>query len=72
LEERAKRRRNQNISDLDIKAVMDNLQKRDHEDETRKASPLIISNDVIVIDTSHLSISEVVDKVIAIIRGSDA
>jgi len=42
----------------------DEIAARDYADSSRLASPLIISRDAYVIDTSHLTIEEVVDEII--------
>jgi len=45
---------------------------RDRIDSTRKASPLMIAPDAVVVDTSGLAVPDVVAKVIAIIDGTTA
>jgi cytidylate kinase len=45
------------------------LQERDLRDRTRAASPLVPAEDAVVIDSSHLSIDEVVDKIEELVRG---
>jgi cytidylate kinase len=42
----------------------DEIAARDHADFSRLASPLIVADDALVIDTSHLTIEEVVGKII--------
>jgi len=44
------------------------LQERDLRDRTRVASPLFPAGDAIIIDSSHLSIDEVVDEVEELVR----
>ena len=44
--------------------VLEDMSRRDHLDSTRKASPLTIPDDAHVIDTSDLTIEEVVDAVV--------
>lgn len=44
------------------------LQERDLRDRTRAASPLIPADDAVIIDSSQLSIDQVVDKVEALVR----
>ncbi|MCL1601196.1 MAG: (d)CMP kinase [Actinomycetia bacterium] len=41
------------------------IEARDHADSTRKASPLRPADDALIIDTSELTIDEVVDRIIA-------
>ena len=46
----------------------DEITLRDHADFSRSVSPLVIAEDADVIDTSHLTIEEVVDKIRARLR----
>jgi cytidylate kinase len=70
-EERASRRYNQlkeigihaNLSDL-----VQELKERDRRDEERTHAPLKPAEDAICIDTDHLTIDEVVEKVMVEIR----
>ena len=59
-EVRAARRRGQGIDD--------DLEKRDAADSGRAASPLMVAEDAVVIDTSELAIPDVVAKVIESLR----
>jgi cytidylate kinase len=43
----------------------DEIKMRDHADSSRPVSPLIIAQDAHVIDTSHLTIEEVVNEIVA-------
>lgn len=45
------------------------IEARDHADSTRTASPLRPADDATVIDTSELSIEEVVESIISIVEG---
>ena len=47
-----------------IEGIHDDLIKRDTIDSARKASPLIISDEAFVIDTSQMSLDEVVNEVL--------
>lgn len=51
-----------NASELD--SVLDDLKVRDHKDSTRNHSPLIKAKDALVIDTTYLTINEVIDKIV--------
>jgi CMP/dCMP kinase len=44
------------------------LQERDLRDRTRATSPLVPAEDAVIIDSSHLSIDQVVDKVEELVR----
>ena len=71
VEERAQRRLKQ-LHDNGIAGILsqtlEEVQKRDERDASRKHSPLIASKDALVIDTSNLTINEVVAKVMAIVK----
>jgi CMP/dCMP kinase len=43
----------------------DEIAMRDHADSSRLVSPLVIARDAHVIDTSHLTIDDVVNLIIA-------
>jgi len=43
----------------------DEIAIRDHDDVSRAVSPLVIAADAYVIDTSHVTIEQVVSKIIA-------
>ena len=47
---------------------MFDLKQRDKYDKNRKYSPLVISDDAIIIDTSDLNIEEQVNKIVKIIN----
>lgn len=66
VEERAKRRYDENISKgiaTDFAQLKDEIQHRDLLDSTRKESPLKQAKDAILVDTTGLSIEEVVAKI---------
>ncbi len=66
-EERAKRRHQQlmdNGLDGNIAALFQDIQQRDERDMNRSDSPLCPAEDAMIIDTTHLSIDEVLEKVI--------
>jgi len=71
LSERVKRRhkqlKGQGIS-ISIDALFRDMAKRDERDANRKVSPLTPADDATVVDCSTLSIAEVVDKVLGILR----
>ncbi|MCK6618226.1 MAG: (d)CMP kinase [Cyclobacteriaceae bacterium] len=49
---------------VDLDSVIENIQERDRIDTTRLESPLRKAPDSIVIDTTHITISEQVDEVV--------
>jgi len=48
--------------------VLNDVKQRDHQDMTRATSPLKKADDAILIDTSHLTATQVIDKIIAIVK----
>jgi cytidylate kinase len=58
-------RRSQEVSDLDYETVAADLARRDTLDEGRDDSPLAQADDAVVLDTSGMSIDEVVDALVA-------
>jgi CMP/dCMP kinase len=69
--ERVKRRYrdliNLRISGVSLKKVAEDLKNRDTIDSTRKVSPLKIAKDAVYIDTTKLSIEQVVDKMLGFV-----
>ena len=71
VEARAKRRLKQ-LQDKgiagNISKTLDEVRKRDERDASRKHSPLKPAKDALIIDTSNLTINEVVTKVMALVK----
>jgi cytidylate kinase len=44
------------------------LDQRDHLDSTRELSPLTQADDAVMIDSTFLTLAEVVDQVVALVR----
>lgn len=66
VEIRAKRRYEEEIQkgkDITFEEVIDNIKKRDEFDSTREDSPLVVPKDAIIIDTTNMTIDEVVQKI---------
>ena len=61
-EERAKRRA-QEVTDLDYETVAADLARRDALDSGRDADPLREADDAVLVDTTGLSIDQVVDRI---------
>ena len=61
-EVRAARRAGQ--SEATVEDVREELARRDHIDSTRRASPLALAEDAVVIDTSDIGATSVVDQVL--------
>lgn len=67
VEVRARRRYNEFIEnglDVDYDDILEDLKARDERDMTRASSPLIKVDDAFEIDTSYLSIEEVIDLIL--------
>ncbi len=67
VEERAKRRYKELMKkgkEAHFSKVIEDILNRDQKDSTRKESPLRIADDAIVLDTTYLTIDEVVNKII--------
>lgn len=71
VEERAKRRYKENQEkniDMTYEEVYENIRKRDENDRAKEIGALKIAEGSIVVDTTNLSIDEVVEKIIDIIK----
>ncbi|WP_321384168.1 (d)CMP kinase [uncultured Enterococcus sp.] len=70
VEERAERRYKENISkgiETDFETLKKEIERRDHIDSTREVSPLVQAADAVRIDTTGMTISEVVEAIEAVI-----
>lgn len=70
-EERGKRRHNENISKgitSNLNDIIREIEERDQIDYTRKISPLVKAKDAIEIDTTSLSIEEVVKLILTEVK----
>jgi GTPase len=63
LNERASRRESESSEELDSNQIALSLQSRDHLDSNRKVSPLAKAEDAAEIDSTRLSLPEVVDQI---------
>ncbi|NLM41273.1 MAG: (d)CMP kinase [Firmicutes bacterium] len=74
VEERARRRQRElkrNGHDVELLELAEQIRQRDHLDSTREVSPLRKADDAIEVDTTHLTIEQVVDKVLSIVKGDE-
>ena len=62
VEERA-RRRAEELGGADVEAIAKSIAERDHLDMTRETDPLMIADDATVVDSTSMSIDEVVERV---------
>jgi len=70
-EERAKRRQKQlaeNGKEIEFQEILAQIQKRDRDDSSRSLAPLQPAEDAVVIDSSAMSIEEVVSYMLAAIK----
>ena len=51
-----------------LQGLADSVRERDRMDTTRKNAPLMAATDAVVIDSSDLTLQEVVDKVMETLR----
>ena len=75
-EERAQRRLNEQVTPVDrtFEEMLAMLEERDLRDSTRQTSPLLTAEDAVVIDSTGLSVDQVLDRMLRIIAdrtGSD-
>jgi CMP/dCMP kinase len=71
IESRAKRRLNEYIKkgvEIDYQTIFNEIEQRDFQDQNRVHSPLIMTSDAFLLDTSNLSIDESVDIVYEIVK----
>jgi len=71
-EERAQRRFNQlkeNGFDVKIGRLLDDIRQRDERDQTRTVAPLIPAEGALIVDSTDLSIDEVVAKILTFANG---
>ncbi|MGJ0121011.1 (d)CMP kinase [Williamsia sp. MIQD14] len=64
---RAQRRHDQNLSQgrpSDFDTVLADVERRDHLDSTRAVSPLRAADDAVVVDTSDMTIEQVIDHLV--------
>jgi cytidylate kinase len=51
-----------------VASIASAMEARDHQDRTRAASPLASAPDAVHIDTTHMSVDQVVAEVLAVVR----
>jgi cytidylate kinase len=70
-EERANRRYKQLIEkgiSANLNQITQEITARDKRDQERKTAPLVAANDALVIDSSNLSIQQVIEAVLSLVR----
>lgn len=75
VEERARRRvldfDRQGVVDIDFDKVKADIAARDYQDENRDIAPLVKVDDAVLIDTTNLTITEVVEKMTELIKKAE-
>jgi len=72
--ERAKRRAKELAESgykIDVNKLQQEIESRDKQDTTRKVAPLAAAADAITIDTTHLTLEQVVEKMLGIINSKN-
>jgi cytidylate kinase len=60
-------RRSKEVTDLSYESVASDLARRDALDQNRAHDPLTVAPEACVIDTSHLGVDEIVDKILELL-----
>jgi cytidylate kinase len=60
-------RRSKEVLDLDYDTVAADIARRDYADSRRATAPLVVADGAITVDTTGLSVDEVVDRVLALL-----
>ena len=75
VEERARRRvldfERQGVVNIDFDKVKADIAARDYQDENRDIAPLVKVDDAVLIDTTNLTITEVVEKMTELIKKAE-
>ncbi|MDP6959716.1 MAG: (d)CMP kinase, partial [Planctomycetota bacterium] len=66
VEERARRRHAESGGEIDL--IRSEIEVRDESDRSRSVGPLVVPEGAIMIDSTSLSIDEVVEKICSIVR----
>ena len=66
-ERRYKELKEKNVT-CDIETIKKDIEDRDYRDMHRKNSPLVQAEDAMLIDSSNMSIDEVVDKILELVK----
>ncbi len=68
-EERARRRAHQTGREAELDSIREAIKKRDRRDSERETSPLRPAPEAVILDTTTLSLNEVVSRVLDLARG---
>jgi CMP/dCMP kinase len=74
VDERAKRRLAELVragTTMDLEAVKEEVVERDRRDSTRPIAPLVRAKDAVVVDSSTLTVDEVVESIVALVKRAE-
>ena len=71
-DERARRRASQTNREAELERIREAMRTRDKRDAEREASPLVPAPDAVVIDTTGLSLQQVIERVVGLAREAQA
>jgi len=66
VDERARRRHAELVArgeKVDLRAIRDDVERRDHADSSRAASPLVVADGAEIVDTTGMGIEQVVARI---------
>ena len=75
VDERARRRHAELVARgerVDLRDIRDDVERRDHADSSRAASPLVVADGATVVDTTGMGVSQVVQRIAGMARGVTA
>ena len=75
VDERARRRHAELVARgerVDLRDIRDDVERRDHADSSRAASPLVVADGAVVLDTTGMGIEQVVERITAMAREAGA
>jgi len=75
VDERARRRHAELVARgerVDLRAIRGDVERRDNADSSRAASPLVVADGAIVVDTTGMGIAEVVDRIAGMVEAGGA
>ena len=53
---------------VDLKEIEAEIAERDHRDMTREVAPLKLADDAVLVDSSDMTIDEVAQRILAIVK----
>ncbi len=56
-------------TDCDIETIEADIIERDRQDMTREISPLVQAEDAVLIDSSEMTVEEVAERIMSLVKG---